>query len=255
MKFLRLLLVWIKIQLSAGFADWMTSDFCDRGLAVGEVIMNEAVIVSKERTVKVYRNDDQEVKSGEEYYPGENLQIAISSIENQFVIETSGGKIYNGGCNGKRQSNKGRVLWMMPKGDKAVEVSAYAGWAEGHSQVFMTEPVVLVPNLSGDPPPVKEKTISVSQDKFNKQYRGRGYVSGQYKIVPDTEKDLPPKPDTQPKEFVPRVRGDYNPPVKKKPSEAAEGEDLTESNLRGKTVSADHVDSKYDLFYFIKMSK
>lgn len=220
------------------------TDFCERGLTVGEVIMNEAVMVSNERSVKVFRNDDQVVLSGEEYYPGEKLQVAISSIENQFIIEASGAKIYGGGCHGKRQANKGRVMLTLPEADEAGEVRVYAGWAEGHSQVYMTEPVILKPNLSGASPPVKEKTISVSQDKFNRQYR-RGYVSGELKIVPDTEKDLPPAPEERGEDFVPRVRGNYNPPTKKR---SLDGEDI-ESNLRGKVASSDHVNSK--LFRFL----
>lgn len=243
MKFLVLLLVWIKIQFSAGFAEWMMTDFCERSLTAGEVIMNDVVIVSDERSLKVYRNDDQEMLSGDEYYPSEKLQVAISNNENQFVIETSAGKIYQGGCNGRRQANKGRVLLTLPSAAEAENVVLVAGWAEGHSQVKLTQPFVLKPNLSGASAPVKEKVISESQDKFDRQYR-RGYVSNA-KVVPDSE--LPPVKKEKPAEraFIPRVRGDYNPPTGgKRRSEPLDSEALTESNLRGKVASSDHVDSK-----------
>ncbi len=48
-------LLFLSLSKVSGFADWMTKDFCSRELAVGAVIMNNRVVASDDRLVRVFR--------------------------------------------------------------------------------------------------------------------------------------------------------------------------------------------------------
>eukprot|EP01038_Epipyxis_sp_PR26KG_P004528 gene4528-6393_t len=123
------------------FADWMTNSFCDRPLKLDEVIMNNDVEASNERLILVSRNE-QLLKSGDEYQPGEKLTVKLSNEHNQFVFETDLGKFIGGGCNGKRTSNKDSavadIIMPLNNEDFGEVVSIWAGWATGHTTVHVT---------------------------------------------------------------------------------------------------------------------
>ena len=90
------------------FADWMTKDFCDRPLLEGEIIMNNMVVASSERTIVVKR-DGKPLKSGDEYIVGETLEVSLTEGERhgQQVYECSkNAKFQKGGCDGIRFAKK-----------------------------------------------------------------------------------------------------------------------------------------------------
>lgn len=90
------------------FADWMTNDFCDRPLSTGEIIMNNMVVASKERLI-VIKRDGKPLKSGDEYIPGETLEVSLTAGERngQQVYECSkNAKFQKGGCKGTRFAKK-----------------------------------------------------------------------------------------------------------------------------------------------------
>jgi hypothetical protein len=140
------------LHYSHGFANWLTTDFCDRSLVVGEVIMNEVIVYSELRSIKVLR-DGSDISSSGLYYPGEKLTVQLSDTTKQYVIETANGQIENGGCEGRRIADKNNIILVMPELDAdGSEVSVWAGWADGHSQVSITEALKFVPTKLTKPP-------------------------------------------------------------------------------------------------------
>lgn len=107
------------------FADWMTKDFCDRPLLAGEIIMNNMVISSSERLL-VIKRDGKTLTSGDEYVPGETLEVSLTAGERngQQVYECSkNAKFQKGGCEGTRFAKKPIGFLDIPKDVKgAVKV-------------------------------------------------------------------------------------------------------------------------------------
>jgi hypothetical protein len=131
-----------------GFAAWFAKDYCDRPLAVDEIIMNEPVVLSPERTVVVYRGT-QEVRINSQYTPGESLTVEISEHNGQTVFETIPGSSFkSGGCNGLRYGALYKATWILPAASSPESrhpAIVWAGWAEGHEQVKITPVFVLSP--------------------------------------------------------------------------------------------------------------
>jgi len=116
-----------------GFASWMTSEFCDRALTDGEIIMNQPAFLSDERRVQLFRSDGTEVLA-DQYVPLEMLTVRLSDTSGQFVFETSNAQFVGGGCDGHRIA-KDKSFVQMPESGS---VSIMAGWAMGHQQVQLT---------------------------------------------------------------------------------------------------------------------
>ncbi len=106
--------------------------------------MNEKVVTSRERRVRVFRvrdNEEKEVFSHEVYTPGEKLIITLfGEREDQLAAETifevdesSGASFPAGGC-GRRRIARSRSMLQMPGGlaeeeseEDHLEVSIWAG--------------------------------------------------------------------------------------------------------------------------------
>lgn len=123
------------------FAAWMTKDFCDRQLDEGEIIMNEAAIMTNERSIRVFR-EDKEVSTGSVYVPNEILTVQISDSTGQFVLEAHHAEFANGGCKKKSRVVKNHASLKMPESG-SINVTLKAGWSMGHQQVHLT-PVFLL---------------------------------------------------------------------------------------------------------------
>lgn len=135
--------VALLLPFGNGFAAWMTKDFCDRQLEEGEIIMNEKAILTNERFVRVFR-DDQELVSGKTVYvPSEVLTVQISDSTGQFVLEASHAEFVGGGCKKKNRVNKNHAVLKMPESG-SVNVSIKGGWAMGHQEVHLTPHFLLV---------------------------------------------------------------------------------------------------------------
>lgn len=144
-----LLLLLCIIYNSNGFADWLASQYCDRPLIAGEIIMNHEVELNNDRKIIVYRNEI-EIKSGDEYILGEKLTISITEVQKttQFMFETSKNAKFDGGtCDGIR-SAKAKPTLILPttiSNDSDNKVTIVSGWAYGHETVYITEPFILNP--------------------------------------------------------------------------------------------------------------
>jgi hypothetical protein len=76
--------------------------------------MNNAVVASDERTVKVFRGTE-ELVSGSIYHHSESLTVSISDTHDQYLYEATGGaKFEKGGCEGKRIADKKQAILKMP---------------------------------------------------------------------------------------------------------------------------------------------
>ena len=115
-----------------GFAAWMVNEFCDRLVQPGSVIMNEVVVLSDERQVRLHRaffteNGQQVVEevggTGSEltYYPGEELTVTVSddqsgSLSTEYLFETSRGAARflaeERGCRHTRTNVNSQILTM-----------------------------------------------------------------------------------------------------------------------------------------------
>jgi hypothetical protein len=83
--------------------------------------MNNAVVASDERTVKVFRGTE-ELVSGSIYHHSESLTVSISDTHDQYLYEATGGaKFEKGGCEGKRIADKKQAILKMPlTGDEEI---------------------------------------------------------------------------------------------------------------------------------------
>jgi hypothetical protein len=136
------LLLCREIPLANGFASWFAEDeqYCIRKMEEGQIIMNNRVVSSEDRTVQVFRGDEQ-LSSGAEYFPGEELSVVLSDVTAQFVFETTRGEFENGGCNGRRFIESPAKL-ILPK-ESSDDVRIWAGWAFGHSTVLISSSFML----------------------------------------------------------------------------------------------------------------
>jgi len=168
MLILSILILLSIIICSSGFADWLASQYCDRPLVAGEVIMNQEVELSSDRTILVYR-DGIEIKSGDEYILGEKLTISITELKktNQYMFESStNAKFEGGGCDGIR-SAKTKPTLILPSimsADSDNKVTIVSGWAYGHETVYITEPFILNPPGTNE---IKEKVAEKDEIHVN----------------------------------------------------------------------------------------
>jgi hypothetical protein len=127
----------------SGFANWMTKDFCDRALVVGEIIMNNEVISSDERSIRVFR-DSVELVNNSAYIPSEKLLVELSDPTGQYVFESLTATFEKGGCDGHRFSSSTKKAYLLlPAADSCADVSIVSGWALGHEEVKITYPFIL----------------------------------------------------------------------------------------------------------------
>lgn len=142
---LALLLISSQFEQTASFSQWMTTDYCDRPIKVGTLIMNEAAIESDEISLSVFRNEEQ-LEDNSKYSPGETLVVKINLSKNT-VIETENAKFERGGCEGTRVVNKASANLLLPLGLEASNpVIIRAAWAEGHNTVKISKDFILVPD-------------------------------------------------------------------------------------------------------------
>lgn len=130
------------------FATWFVSDYCDRELNAGTIIMNNEAINDKERSVLVYRGNE-ELKSGSYYIPGETLNIKLSDHKGQYVFEVKNGKFINGGCAGATRSAS-RDTQLMIDDNETNDIHIKAGWTTGHTTVRITSSFVLKLNQNAE---------------------------------------------------------------------------------------------------------
>lgn len=139
-----LLAVASQLPLASSFAEWMLTDYCSRRLVVGQVIMNEEVIESTDRTVDVFRGEEQ-LPPGSPFVLGETLAVKISNPLKEYVYEVNGGATFeDGGCDGKRAANQPKVVMHLPTTPSpSGSISIIVAWAAGHAQVRLSKPFVL----------------------------------------------------------------------------------------------------------------
>jgi hypothetical protein len=103
----------------------MENDFCDRSFRSGEIVMNEVVVESDERSVEVYRGNKL-LKSSDLYYPNEVLKLSLSEVSGDIIFQVENATIVGGGCQGTRTSKNMQMIKMPEEGGDAV-VRIWAG--------------------------------------------------------------------------------------------------------------------------------
>lgn len=105
-----------------GFASWMENEFCEREWKLGDVVMNANIVSSKERRIRVFR-ENAELFSNDSYIPNEMLMVTLSDKTGDYLFQTNAGKFDPGGCHGLRSSRKSTAL-AMPVNSQIVEIQA-----------------------------------------------------------------------------------------------------------------------------------
>jgi hypothetical protein len=157
-----------------GFAAWMMKDFCDRELVEGEIIMNEAAILTNDRFVRVFRDDKELASHSSVYVPGEILTVQLSDSTGQFVLEGQHAEFVGGGCKKKNRMNKNHAALKMPTSG-TLNVTIKAGWSMGHQQVQLTPTFVLAAP--------KKKKSSKKQHPHHPDHRKATTLAGLSKKV------------------------------------------------------------------------
>lgn len=105
--------------------------------------MNEKAILTNERFVRVFREEEELVSGKTIYVPDEVLTVQISDSTGQFVFESSHAEFIGGGCKKKNRVNKNHAVLKMPESG-TVNVTIKAGWSMGHQEVHLTPSFLLV---------------------------------------------------------------------------------------------------------------
>lgn len=139
-----------------GFADWMTKEYCSRTMNPGDVLMNADVFLSNDRTVRVFRGEDELFAQSNDssllffYKAGESLSIRVSDSKPQYVFETTAPATFEGGgCEGLRLANKPTATLFIPD-DASQNISIRVAWAPGHGTVNVSPYLILQPSVSLD---------------------------------------------------------------------------------------------------------
>lgn len=158
------ILLFFQCLRVAGFASWFATDsqYCSRVMKDGEIIMNNPAANSNDRSIQVFRNSEP-IENGATYMPGDKLDILLSEVEGQFVIETTRGTFEDGGCDGKR-SIQSPVVLVLPD-DGGEDINIWAGWAYGHSQVLISPTFT----LKGTPGTVRAEITKEAHPEAKKQ--------------------------------------------------------------------------------------
>ncbi len=154
------------------FSDWMTKDFCSRSLKVGEIIMNEEVVQSEERNIKVFRDNGEEVFNGAKYRAREKFIISLDDTRGQYVYEVSHpGKLVDGGCDGRRIANEEEIDMEIVDSLRPSKIYILAAWASGHSQVKVSKPFYLTPEQETIHFP--SQSNHSSESRLERDWRGK----------------------------------------------------------------------------------
>ncbi|GKY98495.1 hypothetical protein MPSEU_000806600 [Mayamaea pseudoterrestris] len=161
------------LPLSSGYASWLK---CFIDLDEEEVIMNYNVVPFEEADHKVYLqikldNDDDITDWTTESltYPAENdetkirIKLRVSDElarhDIQYVVEASQGASFTTRrmCEGSRShASNHDVETLLTIDGSQPSVQVWAGWANGHSAVHLTERLVLHRQGDGDATPAAE---------------------------------------------------------------------------------------------------
>jgi hypothetical protein len=180
---------------SEAFASWMTSDFCDRQLKVGEVIMNEEVQLSEERHIEVFRDSQRLTSDKDSFILGEVLTVKVDNPLNQYVYEVSGNseaKFLKGGCKGKRIADKPQVILQTPETNNNDPINIVVGWAEGHSTVSVSHTFTLLSPNSKNAADVIPSSLEIDGSKQDVpgQMKGDTSLTESVDIAPAIAEDL-----------------------------------------------------------------
>jgi hypothetical protein len=171
---------------SEAFASWMTSDFCDRQLKAGEVIMNEEVQLSDDRHIEVFRDSQPLISNKDAFILGEVLTVKVSNPLNQYVYEISGNseaKFLKGGCKGKRIADKPQVILQAPETNNDDPVNIVIGWAEGHGTVSVSRTFTLLSPNSKNAADAIPSSLEIDNSKQDVP----GQLKGDTSIVDSVE--------------------------------------------------------------------
>lgn len=116
-----------------GFASYLTRDYCDIPLEVGEVMMGTAAKLNDEKKIKIFHNKIELLRDA--LIPKEgDLEVYLEPSSNQMVLEVSGGaRFVNGGCAGAVRSNTNGAVIRLDPGSSFKNIRLTAAWANSFS--------------------------------------------------------------------------------------------------------------------------
>eukprot|EP01038_Epipyxis_sp_PR26KG_P004150 gene4150-5910_t len=122
------------------FSSYLTSDYCDRSLEVGTIIMGKTVDIDSERVVKVFCNG-QLLNNGDEVQDRDELKIELEPKSFQMVIEVHGNQSFvDGRCINKNRTNKNGAAIIIKSTDQNEFIGIVIGWAKSFSSGVKVTP-------------------------------------------------------------------------------------------------------------------
>lgn len=130
------------------FATHFTSDYCDRAMEEGVLVMGKKIEWSSERNLKIFHVDRPEVivLNGSIVRSSDRLAVKMEPRSFQVVFEIRGDfKFAGGSCESKKRTNTDKAVIEMEIGSfDEREISIYAAWAKTYSGgVKLAAPMLL----------------------------------------------------------------------------------------------------------------
>ncbi len=205
-----LCLVYISYHSVHAFASWMTNDFCNRPLRVGEVIMNAFCEFDNSRKIIVTDSSLNVVIANNTYYTyGQQYTVHLDVEVGQFLFETNSPATFiGGGCKSLRIASPKMAKLQIPNKEEmsAEDISkpiiVSAGWALGHEAVKIPEVFVLLPPLETNSDSNQQVKHVIDLDAAKLENVREGDRGNTRRIESITQKAL-----HRTKEYVPRHSG------------------------------------------------
>merc|ERR1711871_1813435 len=191
--FYLLLLLVVVVQPINSFATWFVSDYCNRPLSPGSIIMNNEAINDNERYIQVYR-DNIELHSGDSYILGETLIVKLSVNQGQSVFEVQNAKFDSGGCSGSRSASRESKLIIddIQNNENKNNIYIKGAWATGHSTVHITSDFVLIH-------PDNNNNSNNNNNRSFRKLKESNLNSRRLQSTTETEIEIERKPDEKQK--------------------------------------------------------
>ncbi len=97
---------------SHGFATNLIRGYCNREMAESVMMMGQSVKFDDTFIIKLYNEDNNQINSGESFFPGDKYIVKMEPKIHQMVLEVSSGdaSFENGFCGGRRTNLNGATL-------------------------------------------------------------------------------------------------------------------------------------------------
>lgn len=134
--FLGMLLVLMsRVVLIQSFATHFTSDYCERPMEAGVVVMGKPIKYSTEKTISIYSQSLPNIGlvNGSIVNHLDKIAVKLEPKSFQMVLEIDGAIFVKGACGGKRTNTNHAVIDTSKLPSGFTNVTLTAVWAKSYS--------------------------------------------------------------------------------------------------------------------------